>query len=161
MALILFSFGAAFKYTFPRVHCVSSRYDVSSSNTPFLVAGIENAEPQCTINLTLTLNTRTGEALSNHPSDQTTISSPLYPPGTCGPLSRSTSSTFLLPSALSRIRFPKYFLATSLSLFTFNVSARCCANWTTLFSRPARRVSAGKRRILRTSEEMRRELECV
>ena len=83
-------------------------------------------------------------------------SNPAATPG-AGP-SRSTSSTLDFPSLDSRTKFPKYFLATSLSLLTLTLSSLFSPSCWTDCCRPARRLSAGYRRILRTSVEMRAEL---
>ena len=97
--------------------------------------------------------------LPNMPFDiQTNVpsSNPAATPG-AGP-SKSTSSTLDFPSLDSRTKFPKYFLATSLSLFTLTLSSLFSPSCWTDCCRPARRLSAGYRRILRTSVEMRAEL---
>jgi hypothetical protein len=88
---------------------------------------------------------------------QTVASGPgSKPPATpgAGP-SKSTVSTPLLASADSLTRFPKYFLATSDSILTLPTSALRWARDSTDRWSPTRRLSAGKRRILRTSVDMR------
>lgn len=83
-------------------------------------------------------------------------------PIACGPgPSRSTLSTLLLISPLSRTRLPKYFLATSDSALTLHFSARCSASCSTLRCRPVRNLSAGNLSARRTSLEMREALVCV
>src|SRR5579862_2190394 len=76
-----------------------------------------------------------------------------YPPAT-GP-SRSTLCTTPPSSPLSLTKFPKYFLATSLSLHTFTVSSRRTVSFSTERCKPRRRLSAGKCRTFRTSLETR------
>lgn len=91
-----------------------------------------------------------GKTLSIH-------ANPLYSPVRCqimtpgstpparpgAPPSRSTLSTPVLPSLLSRTKFPKYLLATSLSCLTVRVSSLVLPSSSTLACSPVRRVSAG------------------
>lgn len=91
--------------------------------------------------------------ISNHDSYE------LRPPGSGA--SKSTCSTVLLFSTLSRNKLAKYLLATSLSCLTFTTSSFRFPSSSMLCCMLVWRVDAGTRKTRRTSAEMRAAFECV
>lgn len=80
---------------------------------------------------------------------------------TGGAASRSTRWTVWRRSLLLRTRLPKYLRATSVSALTLVVSSFWSWSFSTFLCKPIRTSLAGPLSARRTSELMRRALECV